>query len=168
MYAHAPKSYACPFCRLLAGENLGPHGSAPSDIVYRTELVVAIVASKWWRTTKGHVLIIPTIHYENIFDLPPPLGAPIQQAAHDVALAMKQAYRCDGISTRQHNEPHGNQSVWHYHVHVYPRYRRDMLNLTWGRRTTADQRRPYADRLRLALTSLQAEGLIERDAKVSL
>jgi len=39
-----------------------------------------------------------------------------------IAIAMKQAYRCDGISTRQHNETHGNQEVWHFHLHVYPRY----------------------------------------------
>jgi histidine triad (HIT) family protein len=156
MYNHAPEGYRCPFCRLLAGEDLGPGGSNPDDIVFRNDQVAIIVSSKWWRNTKGHVLVIPVAHHENIYDLPPELGTAIQRAARDAALAMKRAYGCDGISTRQHNEPDGNQSVWHYHLHVYPRYKRDFLNLTWGRKNTAEERKPYADKLRAALRSLEA------------
>ena len=157
MYNHAPEGYRCPFCRLLAGEDLGPGGSNQNDIIFRNDEVAIIMASTWWRNTKGHVLIIPTRHFENIYDLPPELGTSIQRAARDAALAMKQAYQCDGISTRQHNEPHGNQHVWHYHLHVFPRYRRDFLNLTWGRKTTAEERKPYAEKLRAVLQSLSCE-----------
>jgi histidine triad (HIT) family protein len=158
MYTHAPEGYRCPFCRLFAGEDLGPNGSTPNDILYRDDRVAAIMATKWWRNTRGHVLVVPVAHFENIYDLPPAFGHDIQRVARDVALAMKRAYGCEGISTRQHNEPAGMQSVWHFHLHVYPRYRRDLLNLTWGRGTTAAQRKPYADRLRAALHDLQAEG----------
>jgi diadenosine tetraphosphate (Ap4A) HIT family hydrolase len=42
---------------------------------------------------------------------------------------MKDAYRCDGVSTRQHNEPAGDQDVWHLHVHVLPRHQGDQLYL---------------------------------------
>ncbi len=67
--------------------------------------------------------MVPVEHYENIYDLPPGLGTPIQKAVRDTALAMKAALGCQGISTRQHNEPAGDQDVWHYHVRVFPRYR---------------------------------------------
>lgn len=157
MYSHAPVGYRCPFCRLFSGEDLGPAGSSRDDIVYQDGRVAAIIASKWWRNNKGHVLIIPMTHYENIYDLPPELGTDLQRVSRKVALAMKQAYQCDGVSTRQHNEPAGLQSVWHYHVHLYPRYRRDFLNLTWGRGTKVDQRRPYAEKLRKALAELRTE-----------
>ena len=47
--------------------------------------------------------------------------------AQQVALAMKRAWAPEGVSTRQHNEPAGNQHVWHYHLHVFPRFEGDML-----------------------------------------
>lgn len=67
----------------------------------------------------------------NIF-LPIEMAAEIHRAAHLTAFAMKNTYGCEGISTRQHNEPAGNQDVWHYHLHVYPRYKNDNLYLTKG------------------------------------
>jgi histidine triad (HIT) family protein len=72
-----------------------------------------------------------------------------------VALAFKAVYDCDGVSTRQHNEPGGTQDVWHYHVHVFPRYTGDSLYLTQNQRrfVTPEERRPYAERLRAYLAS---------------
>lgn len=71
-----------------------------------------------------------------------------------MAIAFKRVYGCDGVSTRQHNEPAGNQEVWHYHLHVFPRYvDDDLYDLTAQRRlTTPDERQPYADRLRRYFT----------------
>ena len=57
---------------------------------------------------------------------------------------MKAAFSCDGVSTRQHNEPAGYQEVWHYHLHVFPRYGADELYRSSARRTTVDERAPYA------------------------
>jgi histidine triad (HIT) family protein len=72
---------------------------------------------------------------------------------------MKAAYHCDGISTRQHNEPAGNQDVWHYHLHVFPRYTDDQLYLNdpaaLRARMPADERAGYAQRLRAALGELE-------------
>ena len=70
------------------------------------------------------------------------------QIARRIAIAFKETYGCDGTSTRQHNEPGGNQEVWHYHVHVFPRYEGDGLYGARRRRTTPDERLVYADRLR--------------------
>ncbi len=66
---------------------------------------------------------------------------------------MRSAYDCEGTSTRQHNEPAGNQDVWHLHVHVFPRHGDDRLyeqhrSTRW---VTPQERKPYADRLAGAL-----------------
>lgn len=151
MPTHAPGSYDCPFCRIARGDH--SRNTTQDDVVYREEFVTAFLASKNWPNNRGHVLVIPNEHFENVFDLPSELGAPIQAAIKRIAVAMKRAYECDGISTRQHNEPAGNQDVWHYHVHVYPRYKRDFLYLTRGRTTRPEDRKPYRDKLIAALGS---------------
>lgn len=67
---------------------------------------------------------------------------------------MKASYSCDGISTRQHNEPAGNQDVWHYHQHIFPRYINDKLyeNHEQKQFVTASARKPFAEKLKAQLT----------------
>ena len=60
-------------------------------------------------------------------------------------------YDCEGTSFRQHNEPGGDQEVWHYHLHVFPRYAGDDLYGSEARLTAPEERAPYAERLRQAL-----------------
>jgi len=69
---------------------------------------------------------------------------------------MRVSYSCDGISTRQHNEPFGNQDVWHYHVHVFPRYENDNLYACRPQVEFAsiEERISYTDKLRTALDDL--------------
>ncbi|GMA17344.1 HIT family protein [Deinococcus metallilatus] len=110
---HAPPGYPCPFCLLAAGIVNEHVWSRESDIVYRDEWVMAFIAAKQWAGTLGHVLIVPVAHFENLYTLPDELGARIHALSRRVALAMKAAYGCAGVSTRQHNEPAGQQDVWH-------------------------------------------------------
>ncbi|MHB8515302.1 MAG: HIT family protein [Dehalococcoidia bacterium] len=152
MYNHEPEGYDCPFCRLVRG--LDTRASSQDDVVYRDNDVTAFVASGWWPNNSGHVLVVTNAHYENIYDLPPELAYPIQRVARVIAIAFRERYGCDGASTRQHNEPAGNQDVWHYHLHVFPRYAGDGLYLHRRRSTTPEERRPYAIKLREALASL--------------
>lgn len=91
---------------------------------------------------------MPNDHFENMYELPAEMAAEIHRVAQLAALAMKNTYHCDGISTRQHNEPAGNQDVWHYHLHVYPRYTGDNLYMTTGYYTMPDDRPFYAEKLR--------------------
>lgn len=150
MYSHQPSAYTCPFCRVVGGreppETSG--GTRQRDVVVRAPRATAFVASKWWPNNPGHVLVVPNVHFENIFDLPVAYAAEIHSVAQQVALAMKAVYRCDGISTRQHNEPAGQQDVWHYHLHVYPRYTGDELYTTRGAPSDPEARAVYAARLR--------------------
>jgi histidine triad (HIT) family protein len=80
-----------------------------------------------WPNNPGHVVVIRTQHFENIYDLPAEIVGMLHAAIRTVALALKAAYACDRVSTHQHNEPAGNQDAWHYHVHVFPRYAGDSL-----------------------------------------
>jgi histidine triad (HIT) family protein len=82
---------------------------------------------KWWPNNRGGLLVVPVDHHENVFDLPPDLGMPIQWAVRQASMALKSAFGCDGVSTRQHNQPAGNQDVWHHHTHVFPRWFGDRL-----------------------------------------
>ena len=59
--------------------------------------------------------------------------------------------------TRQHNEPDGQQEVWHYHLHVFPRHAGDDLDGSEARVASPEERKPYAEALRAALTVSAAE-----------
>lgn len=153
MFSHAPQNYICPFCRLLRDERDEHLLSKPADIVYRDGTVTAFISSHQWPGNPGNTIIVPDEHFENIFDLPLRYAGPIQRAAQRIALAMKSAYHCQGISTRQHNEPAGYQDVWHYHVHITPRFTDDRLYPTYAERGVMppDERAIYAEKLRTAL-----------------
>lgn len=150
--SHAPHDYRCPFCLLLQG--VFDERNQPDDVVGVTGLAYARIAPKWWPANPGGVLVIPRGHHENLYDLPDDVGHEIWDLTRRVAVAMKDAYRCDGVSTRQHNEPAGDQDVWHLHVHVLPRYQGDRLYLRHldAAYVPAADRAPYAERLRRSLS----------------
>jgi histidine triad (HIT) family protein len=151
---HAPKNYICPFCLLVKGIENSHVYSRQWDIVYKDDFVTAFVASHWWPNNKGHVLIIPNEHIENIYSLPVHLSNRIHELEIEIAKAIKEEYKCDGISSRQHNEP-CNQDVWHYHLHVYPRYFDDNLYGTERIISNEVERANYALRLRQYLSNKQ-------------
>ena len=96
---------------------------------------------------------MPNEHVENLYEIDDELLAAVYATAKRVALAMKLAYGCDGTSTRQHNEPGGQQDVWHFHVHVFPRWHDDGLyeQQLLSRWVPATERAGYAAQLRAAL-----------------
>ena len=155
MHKHAPAAYVCPFCLVVAGHEGPPASTLQADVVHRDELVTAFVASDWRSNNPGHVLVIPNRHYENIYELPLEEGGRLHAVTRKVALAMKRSYRCDGVSTAQHNEPAGNQDVWHHHVHAIPRYVGDDLYPSQIRPTQPDAGVPAAALLRDALHTLK-------------
>lgn len=167
MYNNAPAGYVCPFCLLAAGVVNENVSSRQSDIVYRDSEVMAFVCTQQWPNNKGHILIVPVAHYENIYDLPLHIAIKIHELAREMALAMKLAYDCDGISTRQHNEPSGNQEVWHYHLHVYPRYEQDGLyTMEQGEFMPAAERAEYARLLRSHLKGWQSSIICQGEVAV--
>lgn len=81
--------------------------------------------------------------------------ARVYATAKIAATTIRDSYGCDGTSMRQHNEPGGDQHIWHFHVHVFPRYERDRLYLDHEhqRWPAPAERAPYAERLRARLAS---------------
>lgn len=150
MFNHEPGDYVCPFCRLIAGGEDERRINTQRDIVRRNELATAFIPPRWWPNNHGHVVIVPNAHHENLYDLPSSYGHAVHDLVREVAIAIRKTYGCDGTSVRQHNEPAGNQDAWHYHVHVFPRYAGDDLYASspYPEFVTAEQRWPYADKLR--------------------
>ena len=155
MYAHAPLGYICPFCLLVQGKENGQTQLKQTDIVFQTADVTAFMATRKWPNNQGHVLIIPNKHFENIYDLPLPLSSKIHALSRNIALAMKSEYQCDGIMLRQHNEPAGDQNIFHYHLHVIPRYENDNFYSTQKSSFAAEDRARYAIKLANGLESLK-------------
>jgi histidine triad (HIT) family protein len=153
MFNHAPAGYLCPFCALARGG--GDAVSDQEDIVFQDNRITAFIAARWWPNNLGHVIVIPNEHFEQLYDLPSEYGHAIHDVAREMALALKQVYTCDGISTRQHNEPAGGQDVWHYHLHVFPRYAGDDLyrSAPLPGFAPAAHRHAYAARLRSYLSA---------------
>lgn len=133
---HAPDGWDCIFCNLASGGET--ELTKRAAIVDSTEHMTAFVASHWWPGNPGHVLVIPNRHIEHLYSFPDELGAALMRMTRRVAIAMKLAYGCDGVSTRQHNEPAGYQDVWHFHQHVFPRWSGDSLYERHSERSVAD------------------------------
>lgn len=150
MYNHAPEDYQNPFRRLVMRDRVGELLSNEEDIVYEDGDITAFICSNSEVKNQGNVLVIPNEPYENLYDIPDTLLAKVHVFAKRVAIAMKEVYGCDGVSLRQHNEPAGNQEVWHYHLHVIPRYEGDDLYSHYEERAQSDPkvRKEYAEKLR--------------------
>lgn len=153
MPLHAPAGYDCPFCTYVAG---GENDRVDQrHLVERTDDTLTFVSPRWWPNNEGAVLVVPTAHHENLYELPDSLGAPLLRATRRAALALKAAYGCPGTSTRQHNEPAGNQDVWHFHVHVFPRYPDDNLYRERPRWADPSEMAERAERVRVALAGVR-------------
>ena len=146
--SHAPPDYDCPFCRIVAGKPA--ERSSSEHVVRRYDEVTVFMNPRWWNHIRGNVLIVPNHHHENLYELPAELGTPLLEAAKDAAAAMKSALNCDGVSTRQHNEPAGNQEVWHYHLHVFPRFEGDNLYKSSGHWAPPDELMKVTEQLKAA------------------
>ena len=153
MKLHAPADYKCPFCRVVSGIEDEFVRTKQDDIVYQSQKVTAFISSGWWPHNPGHVLIIPNQHCESTSSLPLELDLEITKVKRIIIDALYNSYNCPGVSTRQHNGPDGGQDVWHYHLHVFPRYENDRLYKLDQRATTPEERLPYAQKLREYLQS---------------
>jgi histidine triad (HIT) family protein len=150
---HAPADYDCPFCRLARSLD----SPAPdSSIILVDARVFAFVPLHHYAGIRGNCLVVPRAHHENVLGIPDDLGEDFFRATRRIANAMQDAFGCAGISTRQHNGPAGDQDVWHFHLHIFPRFPDDGLHA--GERVPYDagERLQVADRLRRSLAVLEA------------
>lgn len=151
MYNHAPVDYKCPICLGVQGIENDNTLLKQADLVFKDDLISVFINSFWIDTAKGHVIVVPNDHYENIYDLPEHVGNRIFETVKKVSLAMKEAYDCDGITTRQNNEPAGNQHAFHYHHHIFPRYEGDLFNENMTKKSilsNPEERFEYVEKLK--------------------
>lgn len=125
MFNHAPNDYKCPICLGVKDIESPDTLLKKDDLLYRDDLVSAYINSFWIKTTEGHVIVVPNKHFENIYEIKEDHLHRIMDVAKKIAITMKKAYKCDGITIRQNNEPASMQHAFHYHLHIFPRYEGD-------------------------------------------
>ena len=81
--------------------------------------------------TKGHALILPKHHYANLYEIPEEMAAKAMVLAKRMAAAMTEALGCDGFNIVQNNGEVAGQTVFHFHMHLIPRYNGDQAGITW-------------------------------------
>ena len=92
----------------------------PSACVYEDERFFAFLDIQ--PCNKGHVLVIPKMHFRNIFDMDAESFSALARVVHTIALATKEATGADGINIVMNNEVAAGQEIFHAHVHIIPRF----------------------------------------------
>ena len=135
----------CIFCRLIAGE-------IPAAKVYEDEQTLAFMDIG--QVNPGHVLVASKRHAATLLDLTPEEAAAAMRTAQRMALAVQTAFDPPGLTLLQCNGKAGDQTVFHFHLHVVPRHIDDGIALSWPRKDPpAAQLAIYAEQLREALAA---------------
>jgi histidine triad (HIT) family protein len=108
----------CIFCRIIRGE-IG------SNIIYQDEKIISFMDLR--QANPGHVLIVPKIHVETIYDLPVETGESLMQSMISISRAVRDAFGCEGMNIWQSNGEIAGQEVPHLHFHIQPRRQNDGL-----------------------------------------
>lgn len=103
----------CIFCKIISGD-------IPSAKVYEDEHVYAFLDIS--QVTKGHTLVIPKTHVKDIFETSPEVAKELYARIPKVANAIKETYQPLGLNTLNNNGEAAEQSVFHLHIHLIPRY----------------------------------------------
>ena len=139
----------CIFCRLVQGDT-------PSARVYEDALTVAFM--DMGQVNPGHVLVATRRHAATLLDITPEEAAAALQTAQRVARAVQAAFDPPGLTLLQANGREGDQTVFHFHLHVVPRHADDGIALSWPRKEPgAAVLQGYAERLRSALKASDAQ-----------
>ena len=112
----------CIFCKIANGE-------IPAATLYEDENFRVIL--DLGPASKGHALILPKSHAANIYELSDEMAAKAMILAKKMATAMTAALKCDGFNIVQNNGEIAGQTVFHFHMHLIPRYEGDGVGLTW-------------------------------------
>lgn len=133
----------CIFCRLVAG-------GIPAAKVHEDALTIAFMDIG--QVNPGHVLVATRRHAATLLDITPEEAAAVAQTAQRVARAVSTAFDPPGLTLLQANGREGDQTVFHFHLHVVPRHADDGIALSWPRKNPPPAvLAGYADRLRAAL-----------------
>lgn len=118
----------CIFCKIIAGE-------IPSNTIYEDgEFKVILDLSP---ASKGHALILPKEHYADIYEIDEEVAGRVMKLAKRLAGHMTKVLGCDGFNLLQNNHEVAGQTVFHFHMHLIPRYQDAKNNdiLRWSHET---------------------------------
>ncbi len=120
----------CVFCKIIAGQS-------PAAIVYHDDNTSAFMDI--YPVAKGHILVVPKRHVVGLFDITPEECANTMRAAVMVANAIRESLKPDGLNLWQSTGRAANQSVFHFHIHLIPRWYGDGLNAPHGKSSASPQ-----------------------------
>lgn len=112
----------CIFCKIA-------NGDIPSKVLYEDDEFKVIL--DLGPATRGHALILPKNHYKNLYELPDETAAAVMLLAKKMAALMTEKLGCDGFNLVQNNGRAAGQTVFHFHLHLIPRYEDDGQTLGW-------------------------------------
>ena len=112
----------CIFCKLA-------NGIIPTNSIYEDENFNVILDMS--PATKGHALILPKDHYKNLYELPENTAAEVMKLAKKMAVEMTEKLGADGFNLVQNNNEVAGQTVFHFHMHLIPRYENDRQRSAW-------------------------------------
>ena len=110
----------CIFCKIISGE-------FSSYTLYEDDDFKVIFDIS--PVTCGHALLITKNHYKNLFELDETVASKALVVVKKVATELKAALNCDGFNLLQNNEEIAGQTVFHFHIHLIPRYKDDNVSL---------------------------------------
>ncbi len=119
------KESSCIFCRLANGE-------IPTNTIYEDEMFRVILDAA--PAAKGHALIIPKEHYADLYEIDEETAGAAMKLAKKLAAHMTNVLQCDGFNLVQNNGEVAGQTVFHFHLHLIPRYKNMKNNdiLLWN------------------------------------
>lgn len=122
----------CIFCKIANGE-------IPSATLYEDDLFRVILDLN--PASKGHALVLPKDHYADVFEMPEDLLQKAIVVAKNVGARLCAGLHADGFNIVQNNGETAGQTVFHFHIHLIPRYNGDTVNVSWkpGTLTDADR-----------------------------
>ena len=112
----------CIFCKIAAGE-------IPSATLYEDEKFRVIL--DLGPASKGHALIIPKEHYKDLYEIDDQTAADAMVLAKKMVTKLTDVLGCDGYNIVQNNGTCAGQTVFHFHMHMIPRYNGDQVGLGW-------------------------------------
>ena len=120
----------CIFCKIANGE-------IPSRTLYEDDDFRVILDLN--PVTKGHALILPKDHYRNLYEIDDSIAAKVLPLARKMAVTMTEKLGCDGFNVFQNNNEIAGQTVFHFHMHLIPRYKGDHVGLGWNKTELTDE-----------------------------
>jgi len=110
----------CIFCKIIAQE-------IPGHVLYEDNDVLVFLDIS--QTTKGHTLVIPKVHRKDVFEMEAQEMEKVFSVVPRIARALKATFNCSGINIINNNGEVAGQTVFHYHIHLIPRYLDDRFRV---------------------------------------